>query len=99
MRTSFGAVHDPSKCTVSSEYWRGNRRFYLNGEASQEGCFTSPWFGGTHPVMLSYGRTVAPWYDSHVHHGVDVDMPLETGGAVVGDKVTITLEIEALKQA
>jgi len=31
--------------------------------------------------------------------GIDIDMPLETGGAVVGDKVTITLEIEALKQA
>ncbi len=31
--------------------------------------------------------------------GVDIDIPLETGGAVVGDKVTITLEIEALKQA
>ncbi len=29
--------------------------------------------------------------------GIDIDMPLETG-AVVGDKVTITLEIEALKQ-
>jgi polyisoprenoid-binding protein YceI len=31
--------------------------------------------------------------------GVDMDMPLETGGTVVGDKVTITLEIEALRQA
>ncbi|SEH69055.1 Polyisoprenoid-binding protein YceI [Mycolicibacterium rutilum] len=31
--------------------------------------------------------------------GIDLDMPLETGGTVVGDKVTITLEIEALKQA
>ncbi len=31
--------------------------------------------------------------------GIDIDMPLETGGAVVGDKVTITLEIEALKQS
>jgi polyisoprenoid-binding protein YceI len=31
--------------------------------------------------------------------GIDIDMPLETGGAVVGDKVSITLEIEALKQA
>ncbi len=31
--------------------------------------------------------------------GIDLDMPLETGGAVVGDKVTVTLEIEALKQA
>jgi polyisoprenoid-binding protein YceI len=31
--------------------------------------------------------------------GIDIDLPLETGGAVVGDKVAITLEIEALKQA
>lgn len=31
--------------------------------------------------------------------GIDFDAPLETGGTVVGDKVTITLEIEALKQA
>ncbi|MGC4935787.1 YceI family protein [Gordonia sp. DT30] len=27
--------------------------------------------------------------------GIDIDMPLEGGGVVVGDKVTITLEIEA----
>ncbi|OBK49675.1 YceI family protein [Mycobacterium sp. 1081908.1] len=31
--------------------------------------------------------------------GIDLDLPLETGGAVVGDKVTVTLEIEAVKQA
>lgn len=31
--------------------------------------------------------------------GIDIDMPLETGGTVVGDKITVTLEIEALKQA
>jgi polyisoprenoid-binding protein YceI len=31
--------------------------------------------------------------------GIDIDMPLEAGGVVVGDKVTVTLEIEALKQA
>ena len=31
--------------------------------------------------------------------GIDLDMPLETGGTVVGDKVTITLDIEALRQA
>lgn len=31
--------------------------------------------------------------------GIDVDMPLETGGVVIGEKVTITLELEALKQA
>ncbi|AOW91698.1 hypothetical protein BFN03_00680 [Rhodococcus sp. WMMA185] len=31
--------------------------------------------------------------------GITVDMPLETGGAVVGDKITITLEIEAALQS
>jgi polyisoprenoid-binding protein YceI len=31
--------------------------------------------------------------------GIDIDMPLEAGGAVVGDKVTISLAIEALRQA
>jgi polyisoprenoid-binding protein YceI len=31
--------------------------------------------------------------------GINIEMPLEAGGAVVGDQVTITLEIEALKQA
>lgn len=31
--------------------------------------------------------------------GIDIHMPMETGGAVVGDKVTITLDIEAVKQA
>ena len=31
--------------------------------------------------------------------GIDIDMPLETGGAVVGDKVTINLDIEALRQS
>jgi polyisoprenoid-binding protein YceI len=30
--------------------------------------------------------------------GIDIDLPMETGGAVVGDKVTITLNIEAVKQ-
>ncbi|MFT4087289.1 MAG: YceI family protein [Gordonia sp. (in: high G+C Gram-positive bacteria)] len=29
--------------------------------------------------------------------GIDIEMPLETGGTVVGDKITITLEIEALR--
>ena len=31
--------------------------------------------------------------------GIDIDMPLETGGTVVGDKITVTLEIEAVRQA
>ena len=31
--------------------------------------------------------------------GIDVDLPLEAGGVVVGDKVTIAIEVEAVKQA
>jgi polyisoprenoid-binding protein YceI len=31
--------------------------------------------------------------------GIDIDLPMETGGAVVGDKVTITINVEAVKQA
>jgi 8-hydroxy-5-deazaflavin:NADPH oxidoreductase len=31
--------------------------------------------------------------------GIDINMPLETGGIVLGDKVTVTLDIEALKNA
>lgn len=31
--------------------------------------------------------------------GIVFDRPLDTGGTVLGDKITVTLEIEALKQA
>ena len=58
-------------------------------------------FNGTNPGM-GHGE-VAGFTASVVLNrkdfGIDVDMPLETGGTVVGEKVTITLEIEALKQA
>jgi polyisoprenoid-binding protein YceI len=58
-------------------------------------------FNGTNPGM-GHGE-VAGFTASVVLNrkdfGIDVDMPLATGGTVVGEKVTITLEIEALKQA
>jgi len=58
-------------------------------------------FNGINPGM---GRgTVAGFHASVVfsrnEFGIDVNMPLETGGVVLGDKVTVTLEIEALKTA
>jgi polyisoprenoid-binding protein YceI/predicted dinucleotide-binding enzyme len=31
--------------------------------------------------------------------GIDINMPLETGGVVLGDKVTVTLDVEATKTA
>ena len=58
-------------------------------------------FNGTNPGM-GHGE-VAGFTASVVLNrkdfGIDIDMPLETGGAVIGDKVAVTLEIEALKQA
>jgi polyisoprenoid-binding protein YceI len=58
-------------------------------------------FHGTNPGM-GHGE-VAGFEASVVLNrkafGIDIDLPLETGGTVLGDKVTVTLEIEALKQA
>lgn len=58
-------------------------------------------FNGVNPGM---GHGAVAGFEASVvlnrkDFGIDIDMPLETGGAVVGDKVTVTLEIEALKQA
>ncbi|WP_132993112.1 YceI family protein [Gordonia zhaorongruii] len=46
---------------------------------------------GQGPVAGFEARTVLNRKD----FGIDIDMPLETGGSVVGDKITIVLEIEA----
>ena len=58
-------------------------------------------FNGVNPGM---GHGAVAGFEASVvlnrkDFGIDFDAPLETGGAVVGDKVTVTLEIEALKQA
>ena len=58
-------------------------------------------FNGVNPGM---GQGEVAGFEASVvlnrkDFGIDIDMPLETGGTVVGDKVTITLEIEAFKQA
>lgn len=58
-------------------------------------------FNGVNPGM---GQGEVAGFEASVvlnrrDFGIDIDMPLDTGGAVVGDKVTVTLEIEAVKQA
>ncbi|MDG3010340.1 YceI family protein [Rhodococcus sp. D2-41] len=50
---------------------------------------------GHGPVAGFEARTVLNRKD----FGISIEMPLEGGGAVVGDKITITLEIEAGLQA
>ncbi|CAN5291142.1 YceI family protein [soil metagenome] len=79
--------------------------YVLDGEFTLKGV-TKPIslaleFNGVNPGM---GHGEVAGFEATVvlnrkDFGIDIDMPLETGGAVVGDKVTITLEIEALKQA
>jgi polyisoprenoid-binding protein YceI len=58
-------------------------------------------FNGVNPGM---GQGEVAGFEASVvlnrkDFGIDIDLPLEAGGAVVGDKVTITVEVEALKQA
>lgn len=79
--------------------------YVLDGEFTLKGV-TKPIrldleFIGTSPGM---GQGEVAGFEASVvvnrkDFGIDLDLPLETGGAVVGDKVTITLEIEAVRQA
>ena len=57
-------------------------RFYTDDLARH----TSPWFTGSHRVMIGYGCNTAPWYAHDprcpgrqgFHHGIDVAMPCGT---------------------
>jgi len=80
-------------------------RYVLDGDFTLKGI-TRPIsldleFNGVNPGM---GQGEVAGFEASIvlnrkDFGVDIDMPLETGGAVVGEKVTITLDIEALKQS
>jgi polyisoprenoid-binding protein YceI len=80
-------------------------KYALDGEFTLKGV-TKPVtldlvFNGTNPGM---GHGEVAGFEASVvlnrkDFGIDFELPLETGGTVVGDKVNITLEIEALKQA
>ena len=102
----FFEVEKYPTATFSSTGVRANGDDYvLDGEFTLKGV-TKPIslaleFNGVNPGM---GHGEVAGFEASVvlnrkDFGVDLDMPLETGGTVVGDKVTITLDIEALKQA
>lgn len=69
--------------------------------------------GVTRPVVLKteyFGRSKDPWGGERIgfsaktsierkDYGLVFNIPLEGGGVVVGEKVEITLEIEAIKEA
>jgi polyisoprenoid-binding protein YceI len=102
----FFAVDNHPTATFRSTSVRANGDNYvLDGDFTLKGV-TKPVsldleFNGVNPGM---GHGEVAGFEASVvlnrkDFGIDIDMPLETGGTVVGDKVTITLEIEALRQA
>ena len=102
----FFEVEKYPTATFTSTGVRANGDDYvLDGEFTLKGV-TKPVslaleFNGVNPGM---GQGEVAGFEASVvlnrkDFGVDLDLPLETGGTVVGDKVTITLDIEALKQA
>jgi polyisoprenoid-binding protein YceI len=95
----------PTATFVSTGVRQNGDDYALDGDFTLKGV-TKPVtldleFSGVNPGM-GHGE-VAGFTASVVLNrkdfGIDIEMPLETGGVVVGDKVAITLEIEALKQA
>jgi polyisoprenoid-binding protein YceI len=79
--------------------------YFLDGDLTLKGV-TRPVtldleFNGVSPGQ-GYGEVSG--YEASVvlsrkDFGIDIDIPMETGGAVVGDRITVTLEIEAIKQS
>lgn len=101
----FDAEQYPTASFTSTAVRADGDDYVLDGEFTLKGV-TKPVslkleFNGVNPGM---GHGEVAGFEASVvlnrkDFGIDIDMPLETGGAVVGDKVTVTLEIEALKQA
>lgn len=101
----FDAETYPTATFTSTGVRPDGDRYALDGEFTLKGI-TKPVtleleYNGVNPGM---GHGQVAGFDATVvlnrrDFGIDIDTPLETGGTVVGDKVTITLEIEALKQA
>lgn len=101
----FDAEQYPT-ATFTSTGVRSNGDDYLvDGDFTLKGV-TKPVtleleFNGVNPGM---GHGEVAGFEASVvlnrkDFGIDIDMPLETGGTVVGDKITVTLEIEAVRQA
>lgn len=101
----FDVEKYPTASFVSTSVTPDGEDYRLEGDFTLKGV-TRPvtlalQFNGVNPGM---GHGAVAGFEASVvlnrkDFGIDIDMPLETGGAVVGDKVTITLEIEALRQA
>jgi polyisoprenoid-binding protein YceI len=100
----FDVEQYPTATFTSTGMWPdGGGGYVLEGDFTLKGI-TKPIslaleFSGTNPGM---GRGPVAGFVASVmlnrkDFGIDINMPLETGGVVLGDKVTVTLDIEALK--
>ena len=101
----FDVEQFPTATFTSTGVRPNGDKYALDGEFTLKGV-TKPVtleleFNGVNPGM---GHGEVAGFDASVvlnrkDFGINFEAPLETGGTVVGDKVTITLAIEALKQA
>lgn len=101
----FDVAKYPTATFVSTAVTAHGDDYVLDGDLTLKGVTRrvslALEFNGVNPGM---GHGEVAGFEASVvlnrkDFGIDIDMPLETGGAVIGDKVTISLEIEALKQA
>jgi polyisoprenoid-binding protein YceI len=101
----FDATQFPTATFVSTAVQADGDDYVLDGDFTLKGV-TRPVtltlaFNGVSPGM---GRGEVAGFDASVvlsrkDFGVGGELPLDGGGTMVGDKVTITLAIEALRQA
>ena len=101
----FGVDQFPTATFVSTAVRADGDHYVLDGDFTLKGA-TKPVtmtlvFNGTSPGM---GRGEVAGIDASVvlsrkDFGVGPELPLDGGGTMLGDKVTLTLAIEALKQA
>lgn len=102
----FDVEQHPTATFTSTGVWPdGGGRYVLEGDLTLK-SITKPIslaldFSGTSSGM---GRGAVAGFAASVvlnrkDFGIDINRPLETGGVVLGDKVTVTLDIEALKSA
>jgi polyisoprenoid-binding protein YceI len=101
----FGVEAHPTATFTSTGVRANGDRYVLDGDLTLKGVTKRVSldleYHGVNPGM---GHGEVAGFEASVvlnrkDFGIDIDMPLETGGVVVGDKVTVTIEIEALKQA
>ena len=99
----FDAETHPTATFVSTSVAPKGDDYVLTGDFTLKGV-TKPVelnleFNGVNPGM-GHGEVAgfeATTVINRKDFGIDIEMPLEGGGVVVGDKITITLEIEATK--